>query len=494
MPYAANNSYSISFGFNLPFAEQAEFLRQKLNLGTKAWDDITHSAHDRSFVVAGAMKADLLADLHAAVQKEVDGGTTLETFRKDFREIVTKHGWHGWTGEGTAAGEAWRTRVIYETNLYTSYAAGRYAQLTDPDLLKVCPYWKYVHDDGVTHPRPEHVALHSLVLRHDHPFWQTHYPPNGWGCRCRVTAVTAPGEGDKTEPPKGWDSIDPKTGTPPGIDKGWAYAPGASVADDLRKIVEAKAGKYQEPLKGDFLASAQQVMGQGGVKLQDIDDYVALGRSIVDKLPASSIDAGVNPLYTGLLKELQSQGINGNSVTNINKGAGTSIVKQASKLYPKEWVKASDNYGALEAKITKKRAAYYPQLDQIVVTKYNLPTSVHEFAHRLQHVMPELQAKFAELHRRRTAGEELLSLRKLTGNNFFDSDEFTRKDKYVSPYYGKEYKGEPLEVMTMAFEAVLGGRELNFEGKPLANSLHNLYNKDREMLNLVVGLLFGWRP
>ena len=28
------------------------------------------------------------------------------------KALVEKNGWHGWTGEGTAKGEAWRTRVL----------------------------------------------------------------------------------------------------------------------------------------------------------------------------------------------------------------------------------------------------------------------------------------------------------------------------------------------------------------------------------------------
>ncbi|MDR1063652.1 MAG: hypothetical protein LBL48_06935 [Azoarcus sp.] len=231
---------NLSGSLDLPFAEQIEFFRKKLNLPTKRWDDIKKAEHDRFFIVAGAEKADLLADLHEAVLKAERSGTTLETFRKDFRKIVEERGWHGWTGEGTKAGENWRTRVIYETNLRTSYAAGRYAQLTDPDLLARRPYWKYVHADGVQNPRPQHLAWNGLVLRHDHPFWKTNYPPNGWGCGCTVTAVRAPKEGDKTEPPPGWDKINEKTGELPGIDRGWGYAPGASVADELRRIVESK--------------------------------------------------------------------------------------------------------------------------------------------------------------------------------------------------------------------------------------------------------------
>ncbi|MCL1860979.1 MAG: phage minor head protein [Proteobacteria bacterium] len=234
----------IQGAFGQSFAEQADFLRRKLNLPTERWDDIKKSAHDRAFIVAGAQKADLINDLHRAVEDKIKAGLGVDDFRKDFRNIVEKHGWHGWTGEGTKAGEAWRTRVIYETNLRTSYAAGRYAQLTDPGLLKRRPYWQYVHS-GAEHARKEHKAWGDarLTLPHGHPFWETNYPPNGWGCGCTVRAVPAPEKDAATAPPKGWDVPDPKTGMPPGIGKGWDYAPGAKGATPLAYLLEQKLFK-----------------------------------------------------------------------------------------------------------------------------------------------------------------------------------------------------------------------------------------------------------
>ncbi|MDR2031282.1 MAG: hypothetical protein LBP86_03265 [Azoarcus sp.] len=94
-------------------------------------------------------------------------------------------------------------------------------------------------------------------MRHDHPFWQTHYPPNGWGCQCRVIAVRNTEDGDKTKPPAGWDAKDAR-GLMLGIDKGWAYAPGASVSDELRRIVGEKAAALPEPLARDFLAQMEK--------------------------------------------------------------------------------------------------------------------------------------------------------------------------------------------------------------------------------------------
>ena len=240
-----NAARSTVDGVRQQFQEQIDFLRRKLNLPSESWRDIQSAAHDRAFVVAGATKADLLHDLRKAVDQAVKGGSIGE-FRKNFAEIVAKHGWTGWTGEGTKAGEAWRTRVIYQTNLMTSYAAGRRAQLLDPDLVERRPFWRYVHNDSVTHPRPQHKRWGDmkLTLRHDHPFWETHFPPNGWGCKCRVVAVAAPGDGDGTEPPEGWAQTDPATGAPVGIDEGWGYAPGARADSELRSFVQDKLIDY----------------------------------------------------------------------------------------------------------------------------------------------------------------------------------------------------------------------------------------------------------
>lgn len=252
---------AMNVGFSTPFQEQIDYLVKKLRLPTERWDDIQRSAHDRAFMVAGAAQADLLKDLHDAVVKAAAQGTGLAEFRKDFKAAVAKHGWTGWTGEGTKDGEAWRTKVIYQTNMVQSYWAGRYRQMSDPDVLKLRPYWRYIHSDGVAHPRPHHLAWHGLTLKADHPFWQTHFAPNGWGCRCRIEAVSKR-EGEASaaagldDLPADWDAIDPKTGTVVGIDKGFDYAPGAGVNASMRSLVEAKLiklpHKLADALQKDF--------------------------------------------------------------------------------------------------------------------------------------------------------------------------------------------------------------------------------------------------
>lgn len=242
--------------FKRPFKEQVAFFAAKAKnlIPTTRWDDLWQAQHDDSWMVAGAMKADLLTDLHAAIFKAQAEGTSLETFRKDFRAIVERRGWHGWTGEGTPKGEAWRTRVIYRTNMSTSYAAGRWAQLKEAGY----PLLIYFHGNAAE-PRVQHLGWDGLILPVDHPFWVTHAPPNGWGCTCYVSgarnmemAVLLGGNPSKTLP-DGWDAIDPRTGAPEGIDKGWAYAPGASVASAVTEVAK-KMGTWPGSIPASFVA------------------------------------------------------------------------------------------------------------------------------------------------------------------------------------------------------------------------------------------------
>ncbi len=254
----------MQFGFNTPFFEQLEFFRQKLNLPTERWDDIQRSAHDRAFIVAGAMKAELLDDLQQSLFSRMADGRGYEQFHKDFRAIVAKHGWTGWTGEGSKAGEAWRTKVIYQANMVTSYAAGRYRQLTDPDYLALRPYWRYRHADGVMNPRLQHVAWNNLTLPHDHAFWKTHFSPNGWGCLCRVIAVDAreyakAQAAGLAEPPAGWDERDAQ-GNLPGIAKGFDYAPGASVRRPLKDFIDEKLVKLDAPIGAAMYEAMRPVL------------------------------------------------------------------------------------------------------------------------------------------------------------------------------------------------------------------------------------------
>lgn len=284
--------------FASPFVEQVEFFRKKLNLPSERWDDIKKSAHDRGFIVAGANKVDLVADLRNTIDKCIADGKSLGWYQKNFDEIVKKHGWTGWTGEGTKAGRDWRTTITYQTNMSTSYAAGRWEQLHDPDLVKFRPYLTYHHADGVRHPRPHHLSWNGFTAPRDDPFWKTHFAPNGWRCHCYISAASDADYADakaagRHKPPEGWDKIDPKTGEQVGIDKGFGYAPGASANRPLKDFIDQKLINLDAQIGAAMWQALKPVL----LKEQSaaVRDMVAVAAASMEPAGASVVAHVVEP-------------------------------------------------------------------------------------------------------------------------------------------------------------------------------------------------------
>jgi hypothetical protein len=191
-----------------------------------------HGTHDRAFVVAGATDIAMLEEFQSAV---IEGARTYDSgaFAAEFDRIVETYGW-SYNG-----GREWRIRTIFETNIRTSYMAGRLKQLRDPDLVKIQPYWMYRHADTRVPmtPRPSHLSWDGLVLMWDDPWWDTHFPPNDWACSCGVHGLS---RGDLARMGKqGQDRAPALTRRPythkasgetvqlpEGVGYGWDYMPG----------------------------------------------------------------------------------------------------------------------------------------------------------------------------------------------------------------------------------------------------------------------------
>lgn len=230
---------------SLPFQESIDFFRSKLNIPTERWNDVWRDGHNSGFMIAGALKNDLLNDFRQAVDSAIAEGKSLSWFKSQFKEIRAKHGWDH-TGSSS-----WRSKVIYDTNMRQSYNAGRYEQ------LQHFAYWEYQHGDS-RFPRPMHLSWHNLLLPKDDPWWKTHFPQNGWGCKCKVRGrsqqyVDRKGITLNAAPKDGiWQWTDKVTGEshdiPKGIDPGFDYAPKKSnVQKQQKKITKQKAKPFVPP-------------------------------------------------------------------------------------------------------------------------------------------------------------------------------------------------------------------------------------------------------
>lgn len=226
----------------LPFKEAIDFYRAKIKLPTSGWADIWQQQHSHAFVVAGAQSDALLEDFYNAIHDAKQNGGGYADFKNRFEEITTKHGW-SYNGS-----PAWRSRIIYDTNITQSYNAGRYVQQQAVKHLR--PYGLYRHT-SYEHPRLQHKAWDGTLLPIDHPWFDTHYCQNGWGCKCRIDSLsfveaqqmwTAKGKTGPDEAPAinmvevivGKNGSNPrKVWVPEGIDPGFAYNPGKAYLEPL---------------------------------------------------------------------------------------------------------------------------------------------------------------------------------------------------------------------------------------------------------------------
>ncbi|HHE8443104.1 TPA: phage minor head protein [Citrobacter braakii] len=186
----------LAYAARLPPKEAVAYFRAKGHNITWNWYEQLTEAHARAFTVAKAVRLDVLNTIRDEVDRAVHDGITRQEFTRTLAPRLQKLGWWGKQivvdTQGNAKeielGSPRRLATIYNVNMRTAYNSGRYAQMMNN--AEAYPFWQYVAVmDGRT--RPAHAALNGMVFRYDDPFWQTHYPPNGWNCRCRVRALSA---------------------------------------------------------------------------------------------------------------------------------------------------------------------------------------------------------------------------------------------------------------------------------------------------------------
>lgn len=190
-----NSDLDMSYLLRLEPKMAVDYLKSKGYKITWNWQEQLDAAHAKAFTVAKVTKLDVLETLRQATEDAVQSGMSERDFIKQLEPKLRALGWWGKQemtddlGRKTVVqlGSPRRLRTILRTNKITAYHAGRYAeQIANSDEQ---PYWQYVAvQDSRT--RPSHMALHGKVYRFDDPIWDTLYPPNGWGCRCRVRALS----------------------------------------------------------------------------------------------------------------------------------------------------------------------------------------------------------------------------------------------------------------------------------------------------------------
>lgn len=204
------------------------FKRKGLKVGFNH-TDVWKEEHSAAFTVAKITEEDILASTRGIVERAIEEGTTFEQFKKDLKPLLDKSGWSDYHKE---RGYSRRLRIIYDTNMRVARSAGQWGRIQR--TKKALPYLQYNLGPSVNH-RPEHEAWDGIILPVDDPWWDTHFTPNGYGCKCHIRQITkAEAEeigGVSERPPEEFDEyVNQKTGkvelVPMGVQPGFDYNPG----------------------------------------------------------------------------------------------------------------------------------------------------------------------------------------------------------------------------------------------------------------------------
>jgi SPP1 gp7 family putative phage head morphogenesis protein len=180
----------------VPAKEAAAFIRRKLPLTKDQFSKLLPELQGLAFTVSGINAADALQDLRDTVATYPEGAL-FKTLKKDVAGKLSRYLESDQLEliesdpeEKLAQKKQLERRagMLIRHHGNQAYAHASYLDLEASK--EVFTHWKYltVGDENV---RDSHRALDGLVLPRDHEFWQTHFPPWEFGCRCQIVPVTA---------------------------------------------------------------------------------------------------------------------------------------------------------------------------------------------------------------------------------------------------------------------------------------------------------------
>jgi SPP1 gp7 family putative phage head morphogenesis protein len=283
--------------FDVAPEQAVAFFKAKGLQTTFSYADMAGEAHTHAFTVAKMLNVDMLGQVRASLDSAMANGTPFREWADSLIPVLQSGGWWGrkevldpLTGQPMIAqlGSPWRLETIFRTNMQTAYAVGQWQEIAAN--ADAAPFLMYdAIDDFRT--RPLHASWDRRVMRWDHPWWRTHYPPNGYNCRCGVIQLSttevaglglqiqnqAPADGTYT-----WTN--PRTGAkltvPNGIDPGFAHNPGRQYLSQLQQTLDDKVEALPSTMKAAARsAKAQQAAAEALAATKQVQSELAAAQA-----------------------------------------------------------------------------------------------------------------------------------------------------------------------------------------------------------------------
>lgn len=168
---------SVSAGFDVKFIEAIAYaLNRNVVLPDNYYRRMTPIQRQQAVSIAGLGQVEQIKHVMGLVDNQLDGGGTFA----DFQNAVKK-------GDIDINLPRHRLDNIFRTNIQGAYGRGRwYQQQQNKDERP------YLMRDGINdiRQRPAHRVLSGIIRHIDDPFWNIHYAPDDYRCRCVQRSLT----------------------------------------------------------------------------------------------------------------------------------------------------------------------------------------------------------------------------------------------------------------------------------------------------------------
>lgn len=177
-----------------------------------------------AFWVGGGLTIEQVQRVHNAISTAIEKGTPFEDFRKAMLANLSNPA---------------HSETVFRNAVQRSYNAGRWAQMREPNTLKLRPWWLF---DAVLDARTTVICstYNGTLLPASDPWWLTRIPPIHHRCRSGIRNLR------RAEAEKRGVTTNPPTTSP---ESGWGSAPGGpgwkpnpkDFDPSLNKAINAKA-------------------------------------------------------------------------------------------------------------------------------------------------------------------------------------------------------------------------------------------------------------
>ncbi len=268
----------------VPHQEATDFIKSKPAVTRDVFNGLLPELKARAFVVTGIEGANVLQSVRDRIA-DLPAGHNWDDVKKDVVNDISpfivdpnadpdEH-----DAQVNAANR--RAELLLRTHGFQAYQAASY-QVMDRQR-DALPFWQYLtmEDERV---RPAHAALDKIVLPQSDPFWQTHFPPWDFGCRCQVVPISQEDRDDivaddKKRAPdaklalegpqadqlghgrlvRSGQTFDVRPPVQKEGSTGYSWNPG-----DLRMPLDALRARYDAPVWAEFEAWARKTpLGEG---------------------------------------------------------------------------------------------------------------------------------------------------------------------------------------------------------------------------------------